>query len=551
MKMNKNQLLVIASDASAHTISKAMTNIFGLEMIRSYSDTEAIELIITTTFVGILLEDDLSNITPLKIAARLSSHENSKVTPLMFITNSLTSMDPLISFPSLLMDFIAKPLEPGILEAKIKIFFELYKNKTAVAQSISELDRIYEKIIDFQRISFKEQDLRKKITNFSSAFTNQMHSPLKEIQAGIYQLQKSLDLSPQSGQAINHIRNATQQITNITKKASSLMRIAPRRLAHLIDDTGAQRPCYILYVNGSKDEFEILRHYIKGALDCVLHQASTIAQAKKIISAQNLDILFINHRLSDGTGFDLLSDLNRLKSDVPIIFTMDSSQNKLGAKAIVQGADNFFIKEKISTRNILAILWETLEKSRLTKEIKGARKRITLISIQDHLTCLYNRQYFDRTLKIEIDRALRYQLPLSILIIDFDKFKSLNQTHGYEIGDQILKTSAVLVQSMARNIDIVCRYESDQFTIVLPNTDQQGAKILAQRILEGIRRYGFETAGKAFYLTVSIGLATCRDAPSPYQDLIKEATKALDLAVQQGGNTIRHLPETKNSSSRY
>lgn len=548
MEMHKHQLLVIASDALVQQISKALSAFFELKMIRANSDTDAIELMVTTQFAMILMEDDLPCITPVKIAARLSNHGSSEVTPLVFITASPRPLDLFESFPSLLLDFLSKPLDPGLLKAKIKIFLELYKNKKAVAQSINELDRVYDKIMDLQKTSLKEQDLRKDMANFSSAITRQMQPPIKNIQAGIYQLQKNRDLSPQLGQGVNHIRNATRQIAEITKRISALVSLSPERITRLTDDTGAQRPCYILYVTGEKEGVDIFQHYLKGGLSCVLRQARTIAQAKKIMAAQDQDLLFIDHLLSDGTGFDLLSDLNRRKSIIPIIFTLNKSHVKIGAKAIVKGAHSFFIKENISTQNILSIIWETLEKSRLEKEIQDARERIVLISRRDHLTRLYNRQCFDQTLNREMDKAMRYQLPLSILMVDFDKFKSLNQAHGHETGDQILRISAALIKGMVRNLDMVCRYGGKKFSILLPNTGLAGAKILAQRILDAIDTHGFDITENAVHLTVSIGIASHGEPPSTNQnqDLVKQALTAVDLAVQQGGNIVQYLSTAKN-----
>ena len=553
MEMNKHQLLVIASDTLVHTISKALPAFPGLKMIQANSDTDAIELIVTSQFTAILMEDNLPCITPLKLAARLSTHGNSEMTPLVFITASPRPLDLFKSFPSLLLDFLPKPLDPGLLKAKIKIFLELYKNKNAVSQSINELDRVYDKIINLQRTSLKEQDRRKEMANFSSAIARQMQSPLKNIQAGIYQLQKNQDRPLQLGQGINHIRNATRQIAKVTKRISAHVSLSPNRITSLVDETGKERPCHILYVTGAKEEFDVFRHYLEEGLNCVLHQARTIAQAKQSLSARNLDILFIDHLLSDGTGFDLLSGLNRRKSEIPIIFTLNKSHVKIGAKAIVKGAHNFFIKENISTQNILAILWETLEKSKLAKEIRGARERIVLVSRRDHLTRLYNRQSFDQKLNTEMDKARRYQIPLSILMVDFDKFKSLNQAHGYETGDQILRTSAALIKGMVRKLDIVCRYGGEKFSISLPNTGLAGAKILTERILKAIDSHGFDINKDALHLTVSIGIASHGEPLSldqdPDLDLVKQALKAVDLAVQQGGNTIQFLSTKENDLS--
>lgn len=555
MKMNQDQLLVIASDTSVHTISKGLEAFPGLKMIRAYGDADVVELLVTHQFTGIFMEEGLPGISALKIAARLSNHENSEITPLVFITNTSTPLDLFTPFPSLLLDFIPTPIDPGLLRAKIKLLFTLHSTRNAVAQSIDELDHVHEQIMDLQKISREEQALQKEAANFSSAVAGQIQSPLKNIQAGIYQLQKTKGLPPQTEKSMNHIRNAVQQITGITQRMAARVNLAPKPLTHLTDDTGAERPCQILYVTGSKEEFDIFRQYLKEGLNCILYQAETIAQAKQIISAREMDLIFIDHLLSDGPGLDLLADLHRRKFDTPIIYTLNKAHVKIGAKAIVQGAHNFFIKEKLSTQNIQAILWETLERSRLTKQIKDARQRIVLMSIRDHLTRLYNRQYFDQTLNTEMDKARRYQFPLSILMVDFDKFKTLNLAHGYETGDQALRSSAALVKGMVRNLDMVCRYGGDEFGILLPNTGLEGAKLLARRILKGICSHGVEINGTPFPLTVSIGI-TSHTGTSPYQDqgqgqgqgqdLVKQALKAAAMASQKGGNTIQLLTTSVN-----
>ena len=539
MKMNQDQLLVIASDTSVQTISQVLETFPGLKLIRAESDANAVELLVTHRFTGIFMEDDLSGINPLKLAARLANQGNSEIPPLVFITNALVPLDLFTPFPSLLLDFIPRPIDPGVLKAKIKLLYTLYKNKNAVAQSMGELDRVHEQLMDLQRVFRKGQEQQKQMANFSTAMAGQIKSPLKNIQAGIHQLHQTKDLPPQAKRKINHLLQGAQQITGITQRMAARINLVPKPLTRLTDDAGRERPCQILYVTGTKDEFDIFWQYLKEGINCTLHQATTIAQAKQIISHKKLDIIFIDHLLSDGPGLDLLSDLHRRKFDTPTILTLNNVHAKTGIKAMALGAHNFFIKEKLSTQTIQAIIWETLERERLTKEIKEARERIVLISRRDHLTRLYNRQYFDQNLTTEMDKARRYGFPLSLMMVDFDKLKALNQSHGYETGDQALRTSAALIKGMVRNLDMVCRYGGDEFGILLPNTPAKGAKILAQRILQVFRNH-IEINGTPFHLTVSIGIAS-HAGPFPYQaqDLAAQAVKAATLASQQGGDTIQ------------
>ena len=139
--------------------------------------------------------------------------------------------------------------------------------------------------------------------------------------------------------------------------------------------------------------------------------------------------------------------------------------------------------------------------------MEDARNRITLISKKDYLTKLFNRGCFEQEIESETKKAKRYNTELSILIVDFDKFKIVNQKYGYDTGDIILTTSAALIQSMVRDTDVVCRYGGEEFGIVLPQTDLNGAKILAQRIKKKIADYDFEKDSDIIKLTVSVGIA--------------------------------------------
>ena len=120
MKINQDQLLVIASDTSVHTISKGLEAFPGLKIIRANCDADVVELLVTHQFIGIFMENDIPGINALKLAARLSNHGSSEITPLVVITNASTPLDLFAPFPSLLLDFIPKPIDIGLLRAKIK-----------------------------------------------------------------------------------------------------------------------------------------------------------------------------------------------------------------------------------------------------------------------------------------------------------------------------------------------------------------------------------------------------------------------------------------------
>jgi diguanylate cyclase (GGDEF)-like protein len=159
------------------------------------------------------------------------------------------------------------------------------------------------------------------------------------------------------------------------------------------------------------------------------------------------------------------------------------------------------------------------------------------LSLTDGLTGLYNYRFFNQRLKEEFKRALRYSHPLSLIILDVDNFKKINDTHGHLFGDEVLKKIAQMLRENARETDFIARYGGDEFVIILPETNKESAFKLAERILERLNKSTI-IKDTSLELSVSIGVASYpEDAITP-EELIKSADKALYNAKQRGGSKV-------------
>ncbi|GBE05668.1 MAG TPA: GGDEF domain-containing protein [Nitrospirae bacterium] len=170
----------------------------------------------------------------------------------------------------------------------------------------------------------------------------------------------------------------------------------------------------------------------------------------------------------------------------------------------------------------------------------GLYKEIELLSITDELTSLYNRRYFINQLSKEIERARRYSHYLSLLIIDLNNFKQVNDTHGHQQGDKLLKEFAVLLKKTVRKPDFVARYGGDEFVIVMPEADNDKALKLLERLHKEVESHSFtnNSVSTGIKLTASIGTATF---PSEAQDLDELITKADSIlyAAKKGIQLLR------------
>ena len=154
----------------------------------------------------------------------------------------------------------------------------------------------------------------------------------------------------------------------------------------------------------------------------------------------------------------------------------------------------------------------------------------------DHLTGLYNRHYFTSELVKQINTWRRYQRPLSILILDIDLFKNVNDTYGHIAGDYVLQTLAKICQGAVRDIDTVARIGGEEFAILLPSTAVNGAMQTAERIRKETEAYSFKYEEARFKVTVSLGVAELTDDSWSITEFMKAADEVLYKAKNSGRN---------------
>jgi diguanylate cyclase (GGDEF)-like protein len=166
-------------------------------------------------------------------------------------------------------------------------------------------------------------------------------------------------------------------------------------------------------------------------------------------------------------------------------------------------------------------------------------QRAEALSVTDDLTQLYNWRYMQQVLRRETKRALRGNRPLSLLFVDLDGFKSINDSHGHLFGSRALVESAGVIRASARETDIVARFGGDEFALVLPDTASDGAVSVGERIRDRLAAHRFlEGDGLSIALTASVGVATLPDVAAAAEELIQAADEAMYWVKSHGKNGI-------------
>jgi len=166
-------------------------------------------------------------------------------------------------------------------------------------------------------------------------------------------------------------------------------------------------------------------------------------------------------------------------------------------------------------------------------------KRSEELSVTDDLTKLFNSRYLNATLRREVERSKRYRTPVSLIFLDLDGFKNVNDQHGHLWGSRTLVEVGRVIGSTVREIDVVSRFGGDEFTVILPQTGPEGAAIIAERIRQKIEETTFLASyGLEVRITASLGIASFPDHGRTKDDLLARADQAMYLVKGRGKNGV-------------
>jgi diguanylate cyclase (GGDEF)-like protein len=184
---------------------------------------------------------------------------------------------------------------------------------------------------------------------------------------------------------------------------------------------------------------------------------------------------------------------------------------------------------------VVFMAFDITERNQLYQEVQR-------LANQDGLTGCFNRRHFMEEAAQEIHRGMRYNHPLSLLMMDIDHFKDVNDRYGHQMGDQLLCNLVLLCQKQLRNDDILGRYGGEEFVVLMPETASAGAMLASERLREKIEKMKIDTPEGSLSVTVSMGLASLEqgfDKTHTLDTLIKRADQALYAAKAAGRNCVR------------
>jgi two-component system cell cycle response regulator len=254
----------------------------------------------------------------------------------------------------------------------------------------------------------------------------------------------------------------------------------------------------------------------------------------------NYDLLIVSLGLENFDGLRLCSQVRSLDRtrNVPILAIADAENSSRLVRALEIGV-NDYLSRPIDKNELLARVRTQIRKKRYTERLRDNVQMSIEMAITDALTGLYNRRYMETHVGSLVEQARSRGKPLTVLVLDIDYFKSINDTHGHDAGDDVLREFALRIRKSIRGIDLACRYGGEEFVVVMPETDLAVATMVAERLRRRIASEPFpiQQGARSIEVTISIGIAGLGGADNA-ASVLKRADQALYRAKRDGRNRV-------------
>jgi two-component system, cell cycle response regulator len=296
------------------------------------------------------------------------------------------------------------------------------------------------------------------------------------------------------------------------------------------------------------DDSEAVREKTRAALallpicDNVL-EADNGLRGLKLLAQHKVDLVLCDVVMPELDGFKFLQLMKAKPEyrDVPVIMLTGEEGTDKKVKGLEQGASDYITKP-FEAPELLARVKVQLKMKSLQDELREKNAQLERLASTDALTKIHNRRYFMEMYDLEWAKCERFHHDMGLIIIDVDKFKSVNDTWGHPEGDRVLVEIAQVLSRSLRKVDLIARYGGEEFAVLLPSTDLKGTKLVAEKLRSEVEKNITVGAGseKQRQVTISLGVAHAPTTPgvNSADDFIQRADEALYRSKERGRNRI-------------
>ncbi|MGV7930538.1 MAG: diguanylate cyclase [Spirochaetota bacterium] len=257
-----------------------------------------------------------------------------------------------------------------------------------------------------------------------------------------------------------------------------------------------------------------------------------------LLSPKTYDVYLVDMVLKNMSGTHIVRKLREAGSESVIMVISGIDHYKTISSVLGMGA-NDYITKPFNTELFLARLKSNIRAYLLLREVRLKTRQLEQMAITDGLTGVFNRRHILYLLQREIERSKRYSSPLSIMMVDIDHFKKINDTYGHQFGDRVIVNVTGMIKREIRNVDMLGRYGGEEFLVVFPNTDMKNALLIAERIRKAMGL--LKSSKHDFNVSISAGVQTWKG--HDMENLVREADLSLYSAKNKGRNRVEPVSD--------
>jgi two-component system cell cycle response regulator len=266
--------------------------------------------------------------------------------------------------------------------------------------------------------------------------------------------------------------------------------------------------------------------------------STSAVDAMALVKSFQPHIVLTDNDMPEKTGIEMLRELRQMQNYVTVIFISGRTDSQFVVAALKSGADDY-IRKPFRMNELLARVEAALRANDAHRELLEANSKLQDMVDHDDLTGLFNMRSMYDKIDVEIKRAKRFGRYVSCIMLDMDKFKTVNDEHDHLFGSYVLKEVGQIIKMCLREVDFAARYGGDEFLIVLTETSKEGVNIFTERLRKAIQDRDFRMNQEHTRMTCSMGFSVGgsgddRDA----RELVRAADRALYKAKEEGRNRV-------------
>jgi len=317
-------------------------------------------------------------------------------------------------------------------------------------------------------------------------------------------------------------------------------------------------PSKILVVDDCREDRYTYRRFLEQSTDLsyTILETNTGEEGLALAREESPACILLDYRLPDITGLEFIKKFSAFPGAnyTAIVMVTGHGDEVIAVTALKDGAMDYLVKEHLTAGALCRAISNAVKKVELRREIQQRHEELLRESITDELTGVHNRRYTMVRLSEEMERSKRYSTPLSILMLDLDHFKKVNDSYGHLAGDEVLRNFSDMLTELSRSTDVVGRFGGEEFIVILTDTHEHYAHHYAERICELLKLLKHKVSPETeIQITCSIGIASSEKSLSSVSAFIARADSALYEAKDLGRDQVclwPHLDKKPSPSPR-